>query len=380
MKLNQIATILNETIVPNLLGEETTIADDLSNLVELGTAIADLTGDEFLNYAKNFAVGVARNVMDTRIYRSSYYGLMSDAREYGGVVQRAKAKNIISAVDMPIWTLENGTDYFDGVYHGIDPDVKIYSRDTAFQVEYSIPNEMYKQYFTSADGIAELVSLIESNVRSSIEVKLEGLAKTTLQQLIASAGNDRTLHMVTLYNDTFNPETDLTTNTCLHDPSFLRWFVEQTLRLRDMFKDMNKKYNDGTVPTFTPDEDLRITMLTELDKAIVCSMLADTFHRDLLEIGEYNRINFWQNSSDDLLPSLGVTAEVKYQDEDDAEATTISSVGAVIYDRFSCGVTARMNKVNAQIIGRGDFTTYYHNVAQSRFVDTRQSAIVLALD
>ena len=380
MKLNQIATVLNETIVPNLLGEETTIAADLSNIVDLGVAIENLTGDEFLNYAKSFAVGVARNIMDTRIYTSKYYGLMSDAREFGGVVQRAKAKNIISAVDMPIWTLETGTDYFDGVYHGIDPDVKIYNLDTAFQIDYSIPHEMYKQYFTSADGMTELVSLIESNVRSSLEVKLEGLAKATLQQLIASAASDRTIHMVTLFNDTFNPETPLTTATCLHDASFLRFYVEQTLRLRDMLRDINKKYNDGTVPTFTPDEDLRITMLTEVDKAIVCNMLSDTFHKDLLEIGEYSTINFWQNASDAILPSLGVTAEVKYQGEDDAEPTTIQSVGTVIYDRYSCGVTARLNKVNAQPIARGDFTTFYHNVAESRFVDTRQSAIVLALD
>jgi hypothetical protein len=44
MKLTQIATLLNNTLVPNYLGKDVTIAEDLSNVVELGTAIADLDG------------------------------------------------------------------------------------------------------------------------------------------------------------------------------------------------------------------------------------------------------------------------------------------------------------------------------------------------
>lgn len=379
MELIQIAKMLNETIVPNLLGQETTIADDLSNVVELGTAIEDLTGDEFLNFAKTFAVGVARTYFETRLFKSSYYGLMNDAREYGGVIQRARCKDFLDTVDSHIWTLENGTDYFDGKYHGPNLDIKIYNQDNAFKVVHSLPNEEFKQYFTSADGVVNLTGMIEANVRNTVEVNLEGLAKTTLQQLIATS-SDRTLHMVTMYNTLFEPETDLTTDTCLHDASFLRWYVEQVLRLRDMLRDPNKKYNDGTVPTFTPAEDIRVVMLTEVDKAIVCNMLADTFHRDLLEIGEYNTINFWQNSSELLLPTLGVTAEVKYQGEDDAQATTVSSVGTVLFDRYAGGFTARLDKITSQYIGAEDFTTYYHHIANSRFVDTRNAAIVLALD
>ena len=379
MKLVQIADILNDKLVPNLLGEATTIAPDLSNIVELGTAIEDLTGDEFLNFAKTFAVGVARTEFETRIYKSSFYGLMNDAREYGGVIQRARAKSFIDAVDSHIWTLEDGTDYFDGKYHGTEFDIKIYSMDDAFKVVHSIPNEEFKQYFTSADGVSQLVAIIETNVRNSVEVKLEALAKSTLQQLIATS-SDNTIHMVTTYNTLFEPDTELTTATCLHDASFLRWYVEQVLRLRDMIKDVNKKYNDGTVPTFTPAEDIRVAMLTEVDKAIVCSMLADTFHKDLLDIGEYNTVNFWQNASNQLLPTLGVTAEVKYQGENDESATTISNVGTVIFDRYSAGMCARLDKITTQYIGSEDFTNYYHHIANSRFVDTRNASIVLTLD
>ena len=379
MKVTQIATLLNETLVPNYLGQETTISEDLSNVVELGTAIADLDGDEVKNFAGDFIVGVARNVMDTRGYKRETYGLMNDAREYGGVIQRVKAK-LLSATDSPIWTLENGTDYFDGKYYGLETDVKIYSKDTAFQIKNSIPTEMYKQYFTSADGVREFVAMIEATVDNTLSLELNTLAKTTLQQLIATASTARTIPLLTIYNTNagLTGADALTADDALHNAPFLRWCAEQIIRLRDMTQDFNDKYNDGTVPTFTPAEDLRVTLLSEFARAIEFNMEADTFHRDLVSVGEYNTINFWQNASNELLPTLGVTAEVK-TNVGEAEPVTIGGVVGCIFDRYGAGVCARLDKITAQYIANGDYTTYFHHVANSRFIDTRNTAIVLRL-
>lgn len=379
MELTQIATLLNNTLVPNYLGEATTISEDLSNVVELGTAIADLTGDEVQTFAKDFIVGVARNVFDTRSYRSETYGLMNDAREYGGVIQRVKSK-LLSASDSPIWSLTSGQDYFDGTYYGIEKDVKIYSKDTAFQVKNSIPTEMYKQYFTSADGVREFVAMIESTVNNTITLELNTLAKTTLQQLIASSATSRSVNLLTIYNTAvgLSGGDELTAADALHNAPFLRWAAETIVRLRDMVQDYNEKYNDGTVATFTPSEDLRVTLLSEFARAIEFNMEADTFHNDLVSVGEYNKINFWQNASSAILPTLGVTAEVKTH-VGEADPVTVSNVVGIIHDRLSCGLTARLDKITAQYIANGDYTTYFHHIANSRFVDTRNTALILRL-
>lgn len=379
MKLTQIATLLNNTLVPNYLGQDVTIAEDLSNVVELGTAIADLDGDEVKNFAGDFIVGVARNVFDTRNYRRDTYGLMNDSREYGGVIQRVKAK-LLGATDSPIWTLESGQDYFDGTYYGIETDVKVYSKDTAFQIKNSIPTEMYKQYFTSADGVRQFVALIESTVDNTLTVQLNALAKTTLQQLIANVSSSRTISLLTIYNTSARLSGDdaLTASDALHNAPFLRWAAEQIIRLRDMTQDMNEKYNDGTVPTFTPAEDLRVTLLSEFARALEFNMEADTFHRDLVSVGEYNTINFWQNASDDLLPTLGVTAEVKTVIGEN-NPVTVSNVVGIIHDRYTAGLTARLEKVCAQYVANGDYTTYFHHIANSRFIDTRNTGLVLRL-
>lgn len=381
MKLTQVATLLNETIVPNLLGEGTTISADLSNIVDLGTALADITAEDMQDFAKDLVVGVARNLFDSRAYRSETYGLMNDAREFGGVVQRVKVK-LYSAEDSPIWTLQNGTDYFDGTYYGADIDSKIYTKDTIFQVKNSIPVEKFKQSFTSADGVMSLIATIEQQVDNTITMELNGLAKTTLQQMIAtSVASGQVIHLLTEYNTLAGLSGDdaLTVDTCLYNAPFLRWCAMTIVRLRDLTQDMNKKYNDGTIETFTPADDLRVTLLSEFARSIEFNMEADTFHNDIVSVGEYNTINFWQNSSDDMLPSLGVTAEVK-TNVGEASPVTVSGVVGTIFDRYTAGLTARLDKITAQYIANGDYTTYFHHIANSRFIDTRNTGIVLCLD
>lgn len=374
MKLNQIATLLNETIVPNLLGEGTTIAADLSNIVDIGIALADIDADTVQNYAKSFIAGVARNYFDTRKYEGSDYGLMIDSKEYGGVIQRVKA-GLQETSESPIWTLQNGTDYFDGKYYGIDVNNKIYSEDTIFMVTNSIPTEMYKQYFTNADGVQQLISLIESSIDNTVTFNLEGTAKSIYQSLIK---NGNKINLRSLYNT--NAGTSLTANEFLHNSTALRWAAEQISRLRMMIRNFNKKYNDGTIETFTPAEDTFVTLLTEFSKAMQYNMEADTFHNDLVSVGSFNEIDFWQNSGTDLLPSLGVTAEVKVDNGVGEDPTTISNVVSVIHDRFTCGMTARLDKITASYIPKGDFTTYFHHIAKSQFIDTRNTAIVLTLN
>ena len=381
MKLTQVATLLNETIVPNLLGEGTTISADLSNIVDLGTALAEVTAEDMQDYAKDLVVGVARNLFDSRAYMSETYGLMNDAREYGGVIQRVKVR-LYSASDSPIWTLQNGQDYFDGTYYGADIDSKIYTKDTIFQVKNSIPVEKFKQSFTSADGVMSLIATIEQQVDNTITMELNGLAKTTLQQMIAtSVANGQVIHLLTEYNTLSGLTGDdaLTADTCLYNAPFLRWCAMTIVRLRDLTQDMNKKYNDGTIETFTPADDLRVTLLSEFARSIEFNMEADTFHNDIVSVGQYNTINFWQNSSDDMLPSLGVTAEVK-TNVGEVSPVTVSSCVALIADRYAGGVSARLDKITAQYIANGDYTTYFHHIANSRFIDTRNTGIVLCLD
>ena len=95
MEFSKIATLLNTTLVPNVFGGDSgvTIAEDLSNIVDLGTKLANIDGDTLKTYLKDFVVGVFDTYVDTRSYKDETYGLFLSEIEYGGALQRVKANS-----------------------------------------------------------------------------------------------------------------------------------------------------------------------------------------------------------------------------------------------------------------------------------------------
>ena len=129
MTLKQISELINNTLVKNELGESVQIAEDLSNIIDFGTAIKDLTADQLKDYTNSFVVGCSKTYFDTREYKKADLGLFADSVEYGGIIQSVKSK-MLDTVDNQILQLETGTDYMDGKYYGLATDVKVYEKDT----------------------------------------------------------------------------------------------------------------------------------------------------------------------------------------------------------------------------------------------------------
>ena len=398
MTLTQIATLLNEKIVPNVFGDgksgatPITIAEDLRNVVDLGTALADLSAGDLKNYMNDLVVGVFDTFVDTRAYKDETYDLFISDIEYGGAIQRIKAK-LLSASDTAILALtpaaSSGPDYTDGKFYGTEWDDKIYTKDVAFKIKYSISTEMFKKSFTSAAGVQKLIAMIEANVDNTLRVELNGLARGILRKLILSAytGN-RTIALMTVYN-TKNGYTssdagyvDLT--TWAQDERFKLFCQTLILELRKYITDMNDKYNDGSVPCFSPESDSRCVLLTEFAAELDVA-LSSVYHKELVEgLGAYRTINYWQNGTKDIIPYIksgsmhDQIVEVT-SDTQGSETTTINHVVGVIYDRYSAFLTNKLDKTTSKYVPEEDFTTFFHHVAKSCAIDPRNTSVALLL-
>lgn len=392
MTLTQISTLLNNTIVPNALGEGTTIAEDLRNVVDLGTALSSLSAGDLKNYMNDLVVGVFDTFVDTRAYKDESYDLLMNSIEFGGAIQRIKAK-LMSATDTAILTLvdagSSGPDYTDGKYYGTPWTDKVYTKDVAFKVKYSISTEMFKKSFTSAEGVARLVAMIEANIDNTLRVELNGLARGILRQLILSAKNgSRTISLITTYNTlkgyTSEDPGYITLANWKDSVTFKLWVQTLILELRKYMTDMNEKYNDGTVETFCPEEDTRCVLLTEFAAELDVA-LGSVYHKEMVQgTGNYRTINYWQNSSTALLPQIGsgsVHDQVKETetDGDTTKTTTIDHVVGLFYDRYSAFLTNKLEKTTTKYVPEEDFTTFFHHVVKSCAIDTRNTAVVLLL-
>ena len=403
MTLTQIASLLNNTIVPNIFGQgdssgtPITIAEDLRNVVDLGTAIANLSANDLKDYLNQLVVGVYDTYCDTRSYKDETYDLFMDEIEYGGAIQRVKAK-LLSASDTAILSLDNANnpsggagyevDYTDGHYWGTEWSDKVYTKDIAFKIKYSISTEMFKKSFTSAAGVQKLIAMIEANVDNTLKVELNGLARGILRKLILSASaGSRTISLITVYNTkhgyTSSDPGYVTLSTWSSDENFKLFCQTLILELRKYMTDMNEKYNDGTVPCFSPESDTRCVLLTEFAAELDVA-LGSVYHKELVDgTGSYRTINYWQNGTKDLIPYIKsgslhdqiveVTADAP------ADPTTINHVVGVIYDKYSAFLTNKLDKTTSKYVPEEDFTTFFHHIAKSAAIDTRNCAVALLL-
>lgn len=374
MELKQIADLLNETIVPNVLGEGSTIHESLDNLVDLGTAVDSLSADQLKDYTKGFVAGVLKTYFDERVFNKTIPGLFKDFTDWGGIIQRVKA-GLSKVTDDVSQNLIDGVSYDPNVYVGFTHSNVVYTMDCGFELDWSVPNNMWKAAFKSIEELNKLISYIYNRAENTMNVQLYSTALATLRALVASKAGAR-VKLLTLYNTTYSQ--NLTATTCLTDASFLKWVAGVIVNLKRAITDVGTKYNDGSVETFTAAEDVNVTLLSPFATALEMNMESGVFHKELVDIGEYSTVNYWQNSGNTIIPDLALVGDI--DTEVGGSSVSIDYCIGVIYDRYAAGITAHPEKVTSQYNGKGDFTNYFRRIWSQYFIAKNQNAIVLTLE
>lgn len=401
MTYTSIATLLNTVLIPNYFGKgdsggtPITIAEDLRNVVEVGKKLSELSASDLENFKGDLVVGVLDNHFDTRAFKEedeASYGIFVSANEFGGAVQRIKCK-LLTASDSNILALvdasNSGPDYTDAKFYGTPTDARIYTNTSGFKVKFSISNNELMKSFTSASGVANMIAMIEVNASNTIRLELNSMARAILRKLILAANNgSRVVPLLTTYNTVMGYTSSdpgyVTLSNWKINSSFKLWVQTTVLELRKYIADYNEKYNDGTVPTFTPAEDSRCILLTEF-AAELDTALGSVYHEELVRgLGDYRTINFWQNGTVDLLPQIksGSLHDQIVETETDGsgtKTTTINHVVGLLFDRWSAFASLELEKTTTKYVPEEDFTTYFRHYAKRYAIDERCCNIILTL-
>lgn len=402
MTNTQIATLLNQKIIPNYFGKgedvshnPITIAEDLRNVVDIGKALSDLSTSDLENFKGDLVVGVLDTYTDSRLFADAdeaTYGLAMSESEYGGAIQRVKMK-LMSASDSNVLALtdasNSGPDYTDGKFYGAQYDAKIYTIVDSFKVKFSISNNELKKSFTSAAGVSRMIAMIEASVENTVRLELNGMARSVLRKMILAANTgSRVIPLLTTYNTMKNyTSTDpgyVSISNWKDNVNFKLWVQTIILELRKYMADYNEKYNNGSVPTFTPAEDSRAILLTEF-AAELDTALGSVYHKELVDgLGDYRTINFWQNGTKTLLPqiasgSLHDQVVETVSDTPGRETSTINHVVGLFYDRYSAFVSIELDKMTAKYVPEEDFTTYFKFYNRRYAIDERNTNVILTL-
>lgn len=370
MTTEQIYTLVNE-VNAEAFGENALAIVDTSSLISLGkTVLSSSTNTEaFLN---TLVQRIGRTILRFRDYRNKLGDMVLNDFEYGAILQKIKVK-------MPQAEEDQSYDLVDGQsvdhYEIAKPDVdqKLFVTRTPYQFKITIQDEHLKEAFLSEGAMGGFISVVFGEVRNAIECSLENLSRVTLATAIAeAAGTSRMIDLVSIYNGLYSASLDQ--DTCQVDQDFMRWAMGTINTYVDAIQDMSVLYNDGSLETFTPKEDLRLKMISSFNRKLQTTVQYAAFHEQFVRPDlDFTTINYWQSAQDPM--------DVKITRPSDGDSVSRGNVIAILHDRDAMGVYKKDEKVATTPLNAGGlyYNTFYH-LKELRFIDLSENCLVFTLN
>lgn len=371
MTTEQIYGLVN-TVNAEAFGHSAITVVDTSSLISLGnTVLSSSTNTEaFLN---TLAQRIGRTILRFREYRNKLGDMVLNDFEYGAILQKIK-------VNMPEAEQDESYDLIDG--NTVDPyviakpsvDQKLFVTRTPYQFHITIQRVHLKEAFLSPEAMGSFIGVVFGEVRNAIEVSLENLGRITIATAIAEYSTSREIPLVTDFNTEYNPTPALTAAEALHNEEFLRYAIMRMMTTVDGIQDMSELYNDGSMQTFTPREDVRIKVLSEFQRRIESNVLYAAFNERFVDIPEgYTKINFWQAAQSPF--------DVEITRPSDSVATTVNNVVAILHDRDAMGVYKIDEEVaTSDLNAAGLYYNQYWHEKQLRFLDLSENGVIFTLN
>src|SRR5690554_3356112 len=185
MKMTQIYQIVNNA-TSSILGEQAVLAEDLSNVVDIGKAIID--SDNVDNYVKQLVNHIGKVVFVDRLYAGGVPSVLMDAWEYGSIMEKVST-TLPDATESDSWKLQNGVDYSPNTFYKPQVSVKFFNNRTTFEIPLSFTEMQVKESFSSATQLNGFLSMLTTSIENSMTVKLDALIMRTICNMIGETMN-----------------------------------------------------------------------------------------------------------------------------------------------------------------------------------------------
>ena len=373
MDTNQIYALVNDTVA-QAIGRTDVTRLDTEGLISVGNVVLSSSAntEAFLN---TLAQRIGRTIYRFRDYNNKFKDMVVSDFQWGCILQKIKVK-MPDAVSDPTFSLTNGEsiDHYTVAKPAVTQ--KLFVTRTPYMFKITIQRDTLREAFLSPDAMGSFIALIFGEVRNAIELALENLGRLTLCGAMSEISQStQIVRLVTDYNTERNLVGDdaLTASTAIYNADFLRFAIYKINTTIDMMQDMSTLFNDGTVPTFTNKENMKIRILSGFQRRLETVVEYASFHDQFTSVdGSYSTINFWQGEK--------APSNVSVKKPSNGDAFTEDYVVACIHDRDSFGIyqideTVLTTPVNAA----GQYYNQFWHEKQGRFVDTSENMVIFTL-
>lgn len=383
MKIEQVYGLVNP-ITTEMTGGSAVLSEDLSDVVQVGTAIQNIDGwqNKFVNALVD---RIGRTIFVNRPYSGFAPSVMMDSWEYGSILMKI-ASELPEATENESWELTDGASYDPFVYKANPAEAKFYDGLVTFELDKSILDRQLKSSFSSPTELNAFTSMIFNEVDKSMTIKNQGLVMRTINSLIIDTLHDlnsggsvsgrtgsKAVNLLYMYNQKFSQ--NISAAAAITDQAFLRYASYIMGLYVDRLKTMSVLFNLGGKQRFTPSDMLHVVMLSEFRQAagVYLYDAANNFNTENLKFPNAETVPFWQGSGTDF--AFSSTSKV-YGKSGSGNSMELTGILAVMFDRDALGVCNQNSRVTTQHNPKGEFTNYFYKRDARYFTDTNENFVV----
>lgn len=381
MKVTQIKDLLNATM-KEVLGEETVVQDDLSNVVDLGKEVVDT--DNLDNYVKKLVNHIGKVIFTNRLYKGGIPSVLMDKWEFGSILEKISA-DMPDAEESDSWKLTDGQSYDQDIFYQPSVSAKFFNSSVTFEIPLSFTEKQVKESFSDVTQLNGFLSMLQTAVQNSLTVKVESLIMKTMNNAIGETLNDAKTHtdsvkavnLLDLYNKQVETADAITTvDKALIDPAFMRYASYIIAMYKDRISKISTLFNVGKKQRFTPADNLHLVLLSDFAKASDVYLSSDVFHNENVELPAYETVPYWQGSGEGY--ALNDVSKVMVKTSSGATVEQTGIVG-VMFDTNAIGVSNLDQRVTTNYNAKAEFYTNFYKMDAGYYNDLNENFVVFYL-
>ena len=397
MTFNQVATIL-QSIQEQATGQSALAATNTSDFVSVANTVLQTGMDPVMNAINQV---LTRTIFSVRPY-SRKFGLVEVPESaYGNHVRKLSiADKAIQDDDRYKWPVAYDAGQTPPSGDGQSVDQQILNKPSILQTNFYGVNVWQDSYtlfkdqiecaFRGPDELGSFVGMVTQNMVDKLEQCRENMGRACVANFIGGLidENDslRVVHLLTEYNTATG--LSLTAQSVMQPANFrafIQWAYAKILCVSEYMTERSLAFqtvvNSLPVMRHTPKDRQKLMMFAPAATQAATMAMANTYHDELVRLGAYEAVNFWQSIATpdtvSVTPGrIGSNGAVVT-----GSPVVQGNVFAVLFDEEALGyATTQQWSAPAPFNSRGGYTTLWLHETQRLWNDHSEKGVVFLLD
>lgn len=382
MEVKQIYELMN-SVTSEVLGKTDLVAEDLSNVVDIGTEIFNASAVD--NYVRSLVDHIGKVVFVNRPYTGAVPSVLMDGWEYGSICEKISA-DMPEATENETWDLKDGTSYDPNIFYQPKVSAKFFNKRVTFEIPMSFTERQVKESFDSPAQLNGFISMLYNEIDKSMTVKIDSLVMRTIDNMAGMtvyadyAATDQSLksgvkavNLLKLYKDRNASAADLTAANAITDPEFIRFASYVMGMYEKRLAKISTLFNIGGKARFTPSDMLHVVLLADFASAAGAYLQSDTFHNEFVALPKAEIVPYWQASGKGYAFADTSKINIKMPDNN---SIAVSGILGVMFDRDALGVCNKDRRVTTNYNAKGEFWNQWAKFDCEYFNDSNENFVV----